>query len=139
MYTQEVADRICALLTEGQSLRKAAKACGVDPSTVLDWTEKREDFAQQYAHARTRGYQLLADEIIEISDDSSGDVIDTEQGPRVDAERVARSRLRVDSRKWMLAKMLPKVYGDKLDLNHGGSVQFQRIESVIVDPANPTG
>jgi len=84
--------------------------------------EQYPEFAQQYTCVRTRAYQLLADEIIEISDDSDGDVIDTEHGPKVDAERVARSKLRVDSRKWMLSKMLPKIYGDKLDLTHGGNL-----------------
>lgn len=115
MFTQEKADAICARLVGGLSLRKACEAeGGPDPSTVLRWVSDNPAFAQQYAHARKIGYQLLADEIIEISDDSSGDIIDTEQGPKVDAERVARSRLRVDSRKWMLSKMLPKVYGDKV-------------------------
>lgn len=103
-------------------MRKAAKQCGVGVQTVLDWTEANAEFAGQYARARARGYQHLADEIIEISDDSSGDVIETENGPRLDAEFVARSRLRVDSRKWMLAKMLPKVYGDKIEHEHKGGL-----------------
>ena len=122
MFNQDTADRICQRLADGSSLRKAAKAEGVGIQTVLDWAEASPDFAGQYAQARARGYSLLADEIIEISDDSQGDVIDTEQGPRVDAERVARAKLRVDSRKWMLSKMLPKVYGDKVDVNHAGTV-----------------
>jgi transposase-like protein len=123
VFTQDKADAICELLADGASLRKAAAEIGVSAPTVLRWCEENPAFAEQYASARARGYQLLADEIIEISDDASGDVVETEQGPRVDAERVARSKLRVDSRKWMLAKMLPKVYGDKLDLNHGGAVR----------------
>ena len=124
MYSQEKADAICARLVEGLSLRKASAAEGVAPSSVLEWVETNPAFAEQYARARARGYELLADEIIEISDDATGDVIETEHGPRVDAERVARSKLRVDSRKWMLAKMLPKVYGDKVDLNHSGKVSI---------------
>ena len=101
----------------GQRLRKAAAAAGVGASTVLDWTEADPEFAEQYARARTRGYQLLADEIIEISDDSSGDTVETDRGPVSNPEFTARSRLRVDSRKWMLSKMLPKIYGDKLELS----------------------
>lgn len=118
----EKAAVVIAELEGGKSLRKAAAAAGVGASTVLDWTEADPAFAEQYARARTRGYQLLADEILEISDDASRDVIDTEHGPKVDAEVVARSRLRVDSRKWMLSKMLPKVYGDKIDHNVSGSL-----------------
>jgi hypothetical protein len=121
-FDQDKANAICEALAAGESLRKAAKAQGIDPSTVLKWEDANAEFAQQYARARVTGYKLLADEIIEISDDSSRDVIDTEHGPKTDSEVVARSRLRVDSRKWMLSKMLPKVYGDKIDMNHSGEL-----------------
>ena len=124
MFDQAKADAICALLVEGQSLRKAAAANGVAPSTVLEWEDKNSVFAEQYARAREHGYKLLADEIIEISDDADGDIVDTEHGPKVDAERVARSKLRVDSRKWMLSKMLPKVYGEKIAHDHKGGISL---------------
>ena len=119
MFSQETADRICERLALGDSLRKACIATGgPDPATVLRWADdKKLAFSQQYADARARGYQLLADEIIEISDDSAGDTVTDDDGNvRTDAERVARSKLRVDSRKWVLSKMLPKVYGEKLDV-----------------------
>lgn len=89
---------------------------------MIDWTQAHPEFGEQYARARQIGYQLLADELIEIADDSSGDVVETEDGPRPNSEFTARSRLRLDTRKWMLSKMLPKVYGDKLDLNHTGQM-----------------
>lgn len=124
MYTKEKGDEVCALLADGLSLRKAAAQIGVTARTVLNWCDADPDgFATQYTQARARGYELLADEILEISDDSSRDTIETEHGDKVNAEVVARSRLRVDSRKWMLAKMLPKVYGDKVEHEHKGSVR----------------
>lgn len=122
MYHEDMAANICARLEQGASLRKAAKANGIDAATILKWCEANVSFAQQYAAARARGYQLLADEILEIADDKSGDLIETENGPRADPEFAARSRLRVDTRKWMLSKMLPKVYGEKLDIEHKGGV-----------------
>jgi hypothetical protein len=121
-FNQATADEICRRLAEGESLRSAAKANGMAASTVLDWIAANAEFGEQYARARQVGYQLLADELIEIADDASGDVIETEDGPKVNAEFTARSRLRLDTRKWMLSKMLPKVYGDKLDLNHTGQM-----------------
>jgi hypothetical protein len=124
MYSQEKGDKVCALLAEGLSLRKAATACEVSASHVLDWTHDVPAFGEQYARARARGYELLADEILEISDDTSGDTIKTEHGDKANAEFVARSRLRVDSRKWMLAKMLPKVYGDKIEHDHKGGINL---------------
>lgn len=140
MFNQDTADAICARLAEGASLRKAAAEAGIAASTVLTWCDQEPDFAKQYASARARGYQLLADEILEISDDSKDDsYIDANGNERTDAEVVARSRLRVDSRKWMLSKMLPKVYGDKIEL--GGSLdvntKIERITRRIVDGTDP--
>lgn len=68
-------------------------------STVLLWVKENQAFADQYARSRETGYLLLADELVEIADDKAGDA--------------QRDRLRVDTRKWLLSKMLPKVYGDK--------------------------
>jgi len=38
----------------------------------------------------------------------------------VDHEHIQRARLRVDTRKWILSKMLPKVYGDKFQVGGDG-------------------
>ena len=122
------------MLAEGKSLRAAAKENGIAASTVLDWTQANATFGEQYTRARQIGYQLLADELIEIADDSSGDVIETEDGPKANAEFTARSRLRLDTRKWMLSKMLPKVYGDKLEL--GGELNH-RVEKVVREVVDP--
>ena len=96
---------------------------GANPSTVLLWKDADEVFAEQYTRARTLGYQLLADEILEISDDGSNDTYTDDEGnERTNQDVIARSRLRVDSRKWMLSKMLPKVYGDKIQTEHSGGI-----------------
>lgn len=135
MISQATRDQICDRLAEGESLRAICRSEGMPTEAAIrKLAHSDPQFGTQYAAARAVGYERLADEILEISDDSSRDVIQTENGPKADAEVVARSRLRVDSRKWMLSKMLPKVYGDKIDLNHSGAVQFSRIEAVIVDP-----
>lgn len=86
--------------------------------TVIRWTQEsdKKDFAERYTRAREVGYSLLAEEIVEISDASGRDFIQTEDGERPNHEAVARDRLRVDTRKWVLAKMLPKVYGEKVAL-----------------------
>jgi hypothetical protein len=138
MYDQQRADRICEALSQGQSLRKAAAAEGVSHVTVLGWVkdhkaeEGKESFGDQYARAREAGYALLADELVEIADDGSNDSYQDEDGKiRVDQEVVARSRLRLDTRKWLLSKMLPKVYGDKVQTEltgpNGGPIQTQAL------------
>jgi hypothetical protein len=111
---------LCRQLEQGLSLWKAcdAVADSPHPSTVLDWTEKYPDtLGQQYAHARETGYRLLADKILEIADEP---IPSTESGA-LDNGAVAHQRLRIDTRKWMLSKMLPKVYGDKVTQEHTGA------------------
>ena len=137
LYTQALADAICERLEAGDSLRKACETVGgIGAPGVLGWTKDAAcvGFAEQYAQAREAGYRCLADQIIEISDDSSGDTVDTEHGPKPNPEFVARSRLRVDSRKWMLSKMLPKLYGDKIETTLQVGDTVTKIIRQVLDP-----
>jgi hypothetical protein len=86
-----------------------------DEATVRLWArENREGFYSQYARAIETRMDGHADEILEIADNEHGDP--------------ARDRLRIDTRKWLMSKIAPKRFGDKLDLTHaspdGGAVQF---------------
>jgi hypothetical protein len=104
-YSSERALLICARMGEGESLRSICRD-GAMPalSTVFRWLAGDRDSRAMDAWAT-----LLAEEILEIS------VPDPETGAvRMDAEFVARSRLRVDSRKWLAARMSPRKYGDKV-------------------------
>jgi len=84
---------------------------------------KDEARSQIYTRACEDRADLMADEILEIADNISGDMIILKDGREViDNAVVNRDRLRVDSRKWLLAKLQPKKYGDKLDVAHSGSV-----------------
>ena len=121
-FNQETADRVLAGLAEGKSLRRSCEGV-IDPSYLLRWTEENPEFGQQYARVRARAYEMLADELVEIADDSTGDSFTDESGnERANTEVVARSRLRLDTRKWMLSKMLPKLYGEKIETTHKGAV-----------------
>lgn len=116
-YTAELAAEICAKLAEGRTLRSVCKDDGIPPeSTVRTWVlDDREGFAAQYARAREVGYHAMADEAIEIADDGTNDTATDEEGnKRTDHDVISRSRLRVDTRKWLLSKALPKIYGDKI-------------------------
>jgi hypothetical protein len=124
-YTEALGELIGSLLAEGQSLRKI---CALENmphiSTVMDWLMRGTGenarkpyiaFAEQYARGREAQAEVLADEIIDIADDSTQDELFTDEGKRVcNAEFVARSKLRVDARKWAASKLLPKKYGEKL-------------------------
>ncbi len=106
-YTPELAAKLCERLAGGESLRTIC-ADKVMPglSTVLGWLfdDKHEGFPEQYARAREAHAELRADEITDIADG-------VEHGA---SEAVQAARLRVDARKWIAAKLLPKRYGDKM-------------------------
>lgn len=102
-------------------------------SMVFRWLQSNQSFREQYALAREVQADSWADDIIEIADDSSGDtIVDPESGnERFNSEYAARSRIRVDTRKWLMARMAPKKYGDKITQEHtgpgGGAVTFQTV------------
>lgn len=128
-FDQAKADMICERLAEGESLRAICRDDGMPAeSTVRLWALSDEHgFSAQYTRARELGYHALADEIIHISNTTEIGVktkVD-EDGKRevVEGDMIEHRRLKVDSRKWYLSKMLPKIYGDKLDLNHSGTIR----------------
>lgn len=114
-FTQETADAICLRLIEGESLRSICKDEAMPgASTVFQWLAARKDFAEQYARAREAQADHMAEEILQIADDGSNDTYQTDAGLAVNQDVIARSRLRVDARKWLASKMAPKKYGDKI-------------------------
>ena len=119
-YTQDIADLICERLSDGESLRAICQDENLpDRKTVTRWTNTNEAFREQYRIAREIQIELLADEIIDIADDATNDFIErTRQDGStemvVDHENINRSRLRIDTRKWMLSKLKPGTYGDKI-------------------------
>ncbi|OWT68078.1 MULTISPECIES: terminase small subunit protein [unclassified Achromobacter] len=121
-FTQEIGDTICARLADGESLRRICQDEDMpDKSTVMRWLAQDENLRDQYARAREAQADRLAEEILEIADDGRNDTYTDEDGnERTNQEVVARSRLRVDARKWLASKMAPKKYGDKVELSGTG-------------------
>jgi hypothetical protein len=118
-YDALIGDEICDRLANGESLRKISLDEHVPAaSTIFKWLTENEDFAEQYARAREAQADTLADEILDIADDGSNDYMGEDKA--YDGDAVQRSKLRVDARKWVAAKLKPKKYGDKLDLTSGG-------------------
>ena len=136
MYASEVAEEICKRIATGESLNEICKAEGMPcADTVTAWAvDDIEGFFGKYTRAKQMRCFHYADEIIEIADDSTRDYRTVKQGGRdvevPDKEHIQRSTLRVDTRKWLMVKYLPRVFGDKIDLNHSGGVSiYERIQS----------
>ncbi len=114
---------ICEKIACGDSLRKISQQDGMpSPPTVVRWVAENPKFAEQYARAKERQMDHYAEEIIEISDDTGNDThVTTYEGgverTSPNTEWISRSRLRVDSRKWLMSKLAPKKYGEFLKVD----------------------
>lgn len=124
-FTPGLAQRICRSLMMGKSLKATCEQKGMPTvRTVVGWLANPNmvEFREQYYYARRIAAEILVDEIMEIADDTSkdwkprfgkdGEIVDYIP----DNEAIQRSRTRIDTRKWYAAKMLPRVYGDKIDV-----------------------
>lgn len=120
-YSPELALSICERLVIGESLRAICREESMPGlSTVFRWLEQDQGFREQYARARDIQADTFADEITEIADDGSNDWMERKNaegeniGWQVNGEHIQRSRVRIDTRKWIASKLKPKKYGDKL-------------------------
>lgn len=134
LYTAEIATEICRRLADGESLNAICKDEGFPhESTVRAWAlDDVEGFSTKYTRAREIQAHLYADSIMDIADNPEiGEKVTIEADGSEKIQRgdmIEHRRLRVDSRKWIVAKMLPKIYGDKLQTEHSGGITVQVVK-----------
>lgn len=137
--------QILEQLATGKTLRAICLTPGMPPyHAVQRWVQQEEEFAKAYHEARTVQGHYLADECIDIADEDPGlrmayGKSDKEQ-ICVDSAAIAHQKLRVDTRKWMAAKLAPKTYSDKVDLTTDPDNPPQLTVNVhLVGTANASG
>lgn len=117
-------------IENGDSLRKSLINNKLSSKTFYEWIDKDEEKVKQYARACEDRAEMIADEILEICDSSEADVYQDDNGEtKIDGNTVQRARLQVDTRKWLLGKLNPKKYGDKLDVNNTGDLKLTWTEN----------
>jgi hypothetical protein len=128
LYTEKIAAEILERIASGESLKSICRGEHLPAeATVRAWAlDDKKGFSARFARAWEIRAEALAEDVLEISDGSCADMVD-----------VQRAKLRVDSRKWLLSKMLPKKYGDSTKIEHtgaeGGPLAIT-ITETIVDP-----
>ena len=128
-FSQEIFDEICVRIAEGESLRKICKDEKM-PSLVAvwKWLNNSEELVKQYTRAREEQAETLVDEMIDIADYKKDDTYLDEDGKEIiNQEVIARSRLRVDARKWVASKLKPKKFGD-----------FTKVQAEVKDTSTQT-
>lgn len=119
------ADKICERLANGDSLRTVCK----DPqmpgmTTVFKWLREHDEFAKQYARATEERAEAFAEDILVDAENAPNVVLGIDKS---DNARVNAVKIKIDTKKWLMAKMKPKKYGEKLDLTSDGKALPQPI------------
>jgi hypothetical protein len=121
-YTFAIAQEICDRILDGNTLKQIEALPNMPCArSILRWLDKHEEFSRLYARAHELRADVMAHEILEIGDESGNDWIERDGVLVADHEQVQRSKLRCDNRKWLMSKMLPKKYGDRLTTEHTGA------------------
>lgn len=116
-YTYALCKKICAIIVTGKSLVSACKSVKIGYSTAKDWLVAHEDFAASYARACEERADYLADEIIGLSDEKPKETLNKAGAKVIDSAWVTNQKNKIDARKWIAAKLKPKKYGDKINLD----------------------
>ncbi len=125
------ANKVVALVPT-MSMRKACKKSGVSMTSFHRWIVDNAELRKQYVHARSLYHEQLADEILTISEEKIG----TDWQGKTDNGKVQQNRLRIDSRKWLLSKLAPKKYGDRLTVagDDDNPIVIAAVERKIIQP-----
>ena len=115
-YKEEIAQAILDKIAHDcMSLNQISKEEDMPArATINKWIARNEEgFADRYRVAfQCRAY-LMAEEIIDISDDGHNDQVMNKNGDMVtNGEAINRSKLKVNTRQWVMSKLIP-TFGDK--------------------------
>jgi len=109
-YSPEIGDDICSLLATGESLNKICQRPGMPSRTsVYRWLREYKQFRNNYVRATEDRADSIFEEMLDIAD-----------GAEEETASIAKARLQIDARKWILGKMNPKKFSDKQSIEHTG-------------------
>lgn len=116
IFTEQLGEEICfAIAVSDKSLRALCRENSHWPNanTICEWRIKNKHFGEAYMRAKLQQIEVLVDEILAIADDATQDNILNSRGKIVvDHGHISRSRLRINTRKWLAAKLCPRLCGD---------------------------
>lgn len=121
---EDIFKLIFDIIENGKSLRYALKEVKLSSSRFFEWIDKDEEKQKQYARVTELRAEALLDEMFDIVDETSHDTITTDKGEIPNGEWMQRSRLRYDARKWLIGKLNPKKYGDKIQQEITGETKI---------------
>ena len=101
-YTDSLAQEICRQRSEGKSLRRICRSANMPTrDTVLRWKREYPDFSDHYLAAMKVWLEDEMDALVELAD-------------RATPANYAAVRVKLNTRKWIASRLLPKRFGDRL-------------------------
>lgn len=140
-FTQALFDKICDLIADGKSVREICEAKGMpNRRTFHDWYKRSPELQAQYDRACFDREEVYFEQIIEIADECRVGVKTTTKGngdiETVETDMTERAKIQIDARKWSLARMNRKKYGDHITEEHtgpnGGPIEVVRLRMAPV-------
>ena len=121
LYTEELGQRICDIVAASpHGLNKICREYDwmPEPQTIYNWRAKDDRFFEMYRKARVKQAEVLSEFCLDVADDSSQDVKIGKDGQEVyNNEFVNRSRLKIETRKWLACKLIPQTYGTHIEVS----------------------
>jgi hypothetical protein len=143
VYNDDMGYLICMqIASTSKSIKTIFDELGLSMTLMFRWLNDKDTlyeraFAESYARAKEFQADYLGEEILEIADDKSQDTITIERNGETivleNREFINRSRVRIDARKWLMAKLKPRKYGDTLDLSGSLNIDVKQITGMKVE------
>lgn len=145
MVTPEQFEQVCQLI-ETTTLSLQGCMFQVDPKMHREqfyrFLRDSQSARDRYARSKDMQLDIIADEMLDIADDGSNDLMTIVKGnveyETENKETARRSALRIDTRKWLLSKLNPKKYGDRVDLTTNGKDLLQPPSIITYQVAEKT-
>lgn len=125
-FSAELAIEICdAIGTCTDTLDEicAANPHFPTPRAIHLWKYKDPEFRSQYMSAKSAQADIFVEQLLAIAFDTSNDYIPTQSGLVGNPTAVARSRCKIFTIQWIASRLLPRLYGNKLELAEGSTKQ----------------
>ena len=120
-YTDELADEICLRVANGRSVNSIINDKDMPSKTsIYEWLNIHSQFTDKYELALKQRADFHFDEMLGIVDDVMAE-----------SAEVAKARLQIDTRKWILSRMNPRKYGDNIQEDDGNNDNVQPVQVTV--------
>lgn len=130
-YSKDLVDEIIERVAGGETIVDICKDDHMpEPRHFYRWLRQDPELRQTYAQAQVERTYVHQEQLLEIADNGTNDWMEKHgkdsEGWQINGEAIARSRLRIDTRKWLMAKLNASSFAERQFVEHSGTVSATR-------------